>query len=102
MYYVYMLRCNDDSLYTGITTDLERRMEEHFSQNEKCAKYTKTHKAKKLETAWKTESRIYSSKLEYAIKTLKKEQKEELLYLKELDYFFNERLECNQYERLKI
>ena len=45
MYYTYMLRCTDDSIYTGITTDLKRRMDEHFTQGEKCAKYTKRHKA---------------------------------------------------------
>lgn len=32
MYYVYMLRCKDNSIYTGITTDINRRMEEHFSK----------------------------------------------------------------------
>ena len=40
MYYVYMLRCKDNSIYTGITTDINRRMEEHFSKGQKCAKYT--------------------------------------------------------------
>lgn len=102
MYYVYMLRCEDNSLYTGITTNLERRIEEHFSKSEKCAKYTRSHSAKKLELAWKTENKILASKLEYAIKTLKKEEKENLVSCKvELDYFFKERLECEKYERLK-
>ena len=32
MYYTYILRCQDNSLYTGITTDLKRRMQEHFSR----------------------------------------------------------------------
>ena len=32
MYYIYMLRCKDDSIYTGITTDLDRRMKEHFGE----------------------------------------------------------------------
>lgn len=35
MYYIYMLRCKDDSIYTGITTDLDRRMKEHFGAGEK-------------------------------------------------------------------
>lgn len=35
MYYTYMLRCEDDSIYTGMTTDIKRRMEEHFSRAEK-------------------------------------------------------------------
>ena len=32
MYYVYMLRCKDNSLYTGITTDIRRRYQEHLNQ----------------------------------------------------------------------
>lgn len=101
MYYVYMLRCEDNSLYTGITTDLERRMEEHFTKSDKCAKYTMRHTAKKLEIAWKTENRVLASKLEYAIKTLKKDEKENLVVSKvELDSFFSERLECEKYERM--
>lgn len=46
MYYTYILRCCDNTLYTGIALDIEKRMNEHFLQNEKCAKYTRTHKAK--------------------------------------------------------
>ena len=38
-----MLRCENNSIYTGITSDIKRRMEEHFSQNKKCAKYTKKY-----------------------------------------------------------
>ena len=79
MYYTYMLRCEDNSIYTGITTNLERRMNEHFSKNEKCAKYTLTHTAKKLEQAWTTENRVDASKLEYSIKKLPKDKKELLI-----------------------
>ena len=43
MYYTYVIRCIDNSLYTGITNDLERRMNEHFKKTEKCAKYTLKH-----------------------------------------------------------
>lgn len=84
MYYVYMLRCEDNSIYTGITTDIDRRMKEHFSKGKKCAKYTYRHSAKKLETYWETETRKLASKLEYRIKQLKKEQKEELIKNKNL------------------
>lgn len=38
---VYMIRCKDGSLYTGITKDLTRRFSEHQSQENKCAKYLK-------------------------------------------------------------
>ena len=38
MYYTYMLRCEDNSIYTGMTKDLEKRMEEHFSKRKKLCK----------------------------------------------------------------
>lgn len=79
MYYTYMLRCIDNSIYTGITDNLERRMKEHFEQDKKCAKYTLSHKVIKVECAWETENRSLASKLEYAIKHLPKQKKEELI-----------------------
>lgn len=85
MYYTYILRCCDNTLYTGITADINRRMSEHFLQNEKCAKYTRTHKAKKLESLWISENRATASKLEYHIKKLTKNQKEEIIANKNLD-----------------
>ena len=100
MYYTYMLRCEDNSIYTGITTDVERRMEEHFSQCEKCAKYTLTHKAKKLEGVWESENKALASKLEYRIKALTKKQKEELIKNKALDKYLGEKLECEKYKNL--
>lgn len=71
MYYTYILRCKDDSLYTGITTNLERRL--------KAAKYTIRHEVIKMEIAWKSENRTLASKLEFNIKKLTKKQKEELI-----------------------
>ena len=84
MYYTYMLRCEDNSIYTGITTDLERRMKEHFEKEEKCAKYTRRHTAKKLECAWQSENRILDSKLEYAIKHISKQEKENIIQTHDL------------------
>lgn len=98
MYYVYMLRCEDNSIYTGITTDLERRMMEHFEKGEKCAKYTKRHSAKKLEMSWQTENRVLASKLEYHIKALTKGQKEELVKNANLlGKFLSAKLDCSKY-----
>lgn len=99
MYYVYMLRCEDNSIYTGIAKDLEHRLNEHFSQDEKCAKYTKSRKAKKLELSWETENKSTASKLEYAIKTLAKVQKENLIEKPDLlkDYF-EKRLDVENYK----
>lgn len=79
MYYTYMLRCRDNSIYTGMAENLERRMKEHFSKDERCAKYTLSHDAIKLEIAWGSENRSQASKLEYYIKRLSKTQKENLI-----------------------
>ncbi len=38
-WHLYILRCREGQLYTGITLDLERRFEEHQSNGPKCAKY---------------------------------------------------------------
>lgn len=103
MYYTYMLRCKDNSVYTGITTDIPRRMKEHFSKDEKCAKYTLRHTAKKLECVWESEDRKLASKLEYHIKRLKKEQKEKLIQdndtLKEL---LQDKIQIDSYTIYKI
>ena len=98
MYYVYMLRCEDNSIYTGIAKNIEHRMEEHFNKKN-CAKYTFTHTAKKVECVWETENRILASKLEYRIKQLTKTQKEELIKENNLDKFFLEKLEIFKYKR---
>lgn len=100
MYYVYMLRCEDNSLYTGITVDVLRRMREHFLKSDKCAKYTMTHGAKKLEAVWQTENRILASKLEYYIKRMTKSQKEELLVKNNLTELPAEKIDAERYERI--
>ena len=45
MYYTYMLRCSDNSIYTGMTNNLEKRIAEHLSKSKQGAKYTKSHNA---------------------------------------------------------
>lgn len=100
-YFVYMLRCKDQSIYTGIATDLARRMQEHFEKLPQCAKYTQRHDAEKLEGAWQTENRSLASKLEWRIKHLSKADKELLLqkrgeFKKQFEAFF----EVKQFHRL--
>lgn len=102
-YYIYMIRCEDNSLYTGITTDLTRRLEEHIERGKKGAKYTLGHHAIKLETAWETTDKIKASKLEYHIKTLKKVQKEQLINnTKKLEDFLADKIEYKQYIKVNI
>lgn len=102
MYYTYMIRCEDNSIYTGITNNLERRMHEHLNQTEKCAKYTLKHKAVNIEAVWQSGNRSLASKLEYYIKSLKKEQKEKIIIDNSyLEKIFGEKLECDVYNRLE-
>ncbi len=103
MYYTYMLRCEDNSIYTGIASNLEKRMGEHFSKDKNCAKYTISHSAKKLESVWESETRVLASKLEYRIKTLTKAEKEKLINDNTLlESLFRDKIEVDKYISLKI
>jgi len=77
-YFVYILKCSDDTLYTGITTDVERRVNEHNS-SEKGAKYTKLRRPVELLYSETAEDRSSASKREYVIKKLKRSKKLELI-----------------------
>lgn len=79
MYYVYILRCEDNSLYTGITTDVKRRFAEHQEDKVKGAKYTKSHKPTGIAAVWEVGGKSDASKLEYRIKRLPKAEKEKLI-----------------------
>lgn len=101
MYFTYMLRCKDNSIYTGIITNVERRMQEHFSKDEKCAKYTYRHEAEKLESVWESQDRKLASKLEYHIKKLKKQEKENLIKDENLiNELLAEKIEIDKYKRI--
>ena len=77
MNYTYMVRCKDGSLYTGWTNDLEHRIQAHNSGN--GAKYTKSRRPVELVYYEEYESKTEAMKREYAIKQLKKNQKEALI-----------------------
>lgn len=83
MWFVYILQCADNTLYTGITTDVERRVLEH-NQSEKWAKYTKIRRPVELVFSQECEDRSHASKREYAIKKLTKKQKQDLISTKVL------------------
>ncbi len=77
-YYIYILKCADATLYTGITTDVARRVKEHNS-SEKGAKYTKNRRPVTLVYVEEAEDRSSASKREFAIKKLSREKKMELI-----------------------
>ena len=67
MYYVYIVQCADATLYTGIATELERRIEEH-NHSDKGAKYTRARRPVTLVYHETFEDRSTASKREYEIK----------------------------------
>lgn len=78
-YYVYMVRCEDGFYYTGIATDVSRRMAEHRSRTGRCARYTRTHRVVALVGLWTAPDRSLASTLEYRIKRLPRDKKDALL-----------------------
>ncbi len=74
VYYVYILQCSDNSLYTGITTDLKRRISEH-NYSDKGAKYTKIRRPVRLVYNEEHANRSSASKREYEIKKLSRTEK---------------------------
>ncbi|WP_415885507.1 GIY-YIG nuclease family protein [Neptuniibacter sp. QD37_6] len=76
---MYILRCADETLYTGITTDLERRIRQHNGEIVGGAKYTRVRRPVSL--FWQEEhlDRSSASKREYEIKRLSRQKKENLV-----------------------
>ncbi len=74
MYYVYIVKCSDDSLYTGITTDIKRRIKEHNS-SDKGAKYTRGRRPVVLIYSEKHKNRSQATKAEIDIKKMSREEK---------------------------
>lgn len=77
MYFVYLLQCKDKSIYTGITTDVERRFQEH--KDGIGSNYTRSHKAVKIIHIEKYKDRSSASKRESEIKKMNRVQKLNLL-----------------------
>jgi len=77
MWYLYMLRCGDGTLYTGITTDVDKRLEAH--RTGKGAKYTRGRGP--LELVYREDCGTHSDALkrELAIKALPREEKQKII-----------------------
>ena len=72
-WFVYILECKDESLYTGITIDLEKRMKAHKEGS--GSKYVKIKRFKQLLYSIKVEDKSEAAKIEYKIKQLKRNDK---------------------------
>ncbi|MDP3729869.1 MAG: GIY-YIG nuclease family protein [bacterium] len=79
MYYVYLIQCEDNSIYTGITNDLERRFLEH--KNKIGGHYTRAHKVEKVLYTEKYHTRSEALKREAQIKGWRRDKKLSLIKL---------------------
>jgi len=74
-WFVYILRCADDTLYTGITTDVARRIDEHNAGKAPGARYTRGRRPVRLAYAEEAVNRSAASSREAAIKQLDRSRK---------------------------
>ena len=74
-YYVYILKTSGDTLYTGITTDLARRLKEHNSHTKKSAKYTRSFNSCQLVYSQQFPDRSTALKREAEIKKMTRKNK---------------------------
>lgn len=77
-YFVYILKCSDNTLYTGIAKDVMRRIEEH-NTSQKGAKYTKVRRPVELVYQEALQDRSSACKREYEIKQLSRDKKLDLI-----------------------
>ena len=77
MNYVYILRCGDNTLYTGWTNDLEKRVQTHNAG--KGAKYTRARLPVELVYFEEYEEKVDAQKREYKIKKLSRKEKLKLI-----------------------
>ena len=77
-YHVYLLLCEDGTYYTGITTDVQRRFQEHRERGPKSARYTRSHPVVEVAASWELPDRSQASKAEAFIKRLTHSEKAQL------------------------
>lgn len=81
MYVVYILECSDNSLYTGITNDLERRFEQH--KNKQGGHYTSSRKVVRIAYVQECPDRPAALKREAQIKSWPRQKKLDLIKCKD-------------------
>lgn len=78
-WFVYVVRCGDSTLYTGITTNVARRLAEHVSGGPRAAKYLRGRGPLSLAFSAGVGTRSMALSVERRLKALSRERKEELL-----------------------
>ena len=81
-FYTYILICADHTYYTGITTDIEKRIRQHNGELTGGAKYTRARRPVTLHYLEEHDSRTEATKREIQIKKLSKQQKQSLVEAK--------------------
>ncbi|MCR4842273.1 MAG: GIY-YIG nuclease family protein [Eubacterium sp.] len=79
MAYIYVVRCEDHSLYTGIARDVKARVVEHYYRTPRAAKYTKSHQVCGVAGVWECEKWGDAARFEAAFKRIPKDVKETVL-----------------------
>jgi putative endonuclease len=75
MWFLYMIRCSDGSLYTGITTDIERRLREHNGGGGRASRYVRARLPAELVYSEKLPDRGSAAAREAAVKKMSKQDK---------------------------
>lgn len=90
VFFIYILFCSNQTFYTGYTTDIHRRFQEHLEGTNKC-KYTRSFKPLGIAQCWRTlGNKNEAMKIERHIKKLSKKQKEYLVtFPQELEKLFS-------------
>ncbi len=78
-WHTYIVRCSDDSLYTGIATDVQRRIDEHNHDDRLAARYTRGRRPITLLYSEEHATRSEASKRESEIKQMSREEKKALI-----------------------
>ena len=73
-WFLYVVKCSDDSLYTGVTTDVKRRLHEH-NTSPRGAKYTRSRRPVVLVYCKTYKNRSDAQKAEFKFKSLRRSQK---------------------------
>lgn len=81
-YYIYILLCENGAYYTGYTTNLTRRYQEHLKGTAKC-KYTRSFKPVCMMQHWQFADKSTALKVEQLIKKMTKQQKQEIILFPE-------------------
>lgn len=101
--YTYIIRCQDNTLYTGITKNMPKRMEEHYCRKKQGAKYTKSRQAVEVMMVWKSNSWSAAATLEHYIKSLSRPKKLALINSPaSLNNDAGEKLKGNVYEPVAV